>query len=245
MRGDYEKSYEVTGQVREELEEGSEIFDVTDFVYGASAFHLGKIEEAEKELDAYLVNHPNGSRREPVEFYSGLTKVQQYKWEEAAAVFNSFIGKYPKSRMLPDALYQGALSEFMIDQYEPCLVKLKRIIKEFPKHNSIARAWNLKGDLFATEGGNFEDIEMCYLKGKDFADQIEGEEETAAYSLWQLLIHTGDVSEWEKCDNYMKEFQERHPGSAYRLDFLAASLPALIGLGKKARRVRTTAQSDI
>lgn len=233
LRGDYEDAYAISGDVRGDMKPGEEVRDIPDFVYGASAFHLNKLDEAESELSAYLSNYPEGQRSEPVEFYQGLTKIRLFKWEEAAALLNGFIERYPDSGMLPDALHQCALAEFMMDQFEPALAKVERVIGEFANHQIIAKTWNLRGDIFATEGRAFEDIVKSYSTGKQLAGRLSGEEETAAYSLWQLLIHTVDVKEWETCAAYITEFGESHAGSVYRLDFLAASLPALVELGQK------------
>ncbi|MEM7699633.1 MAG: tetratricopeptide repeat protein [Verrucomicrobiota bacterium] len=228
LNGEYQEAYDIAKDVRTDMELGSSIRDVPDFVVGASAFQLDKVEEAEQELDGYLVSYPEGERREPVQFFAGLTKVRLYKWEEAATILNQFIETYPESGMIPAALYQCALSEFMLDRYEASLAKVERIIAEYPDDPSIARAWNLKGDIFSTEERPFEEVEPCYLTGRDRAYELEGEEETAAYAIWQLLMSTVDLAEWEKAEEHRDQFEARHADSLYRLDFLAASLPIFV-----------------
>ncbi|MEM0967963.1 MAG: tetratricopeptide repeat protein, partial [Verrucomicrobiota bacterium] len=140
--------------------------------------------------------------------------------------------KYPNSGMVPAALYQCALSEFMLDQLEPSLAKAERVIREFGGSELVASAWNLRGDIFATEGRSFEEVEDSYLRGKEVADRTPGQAETAAYSLWQLEIQTVEVEQWDKAAKHLAEFEERHPNSGYRLDFLAASLPTLVATGR-------------
>jgi|GEM_PF-782026 len=232
LRGEYQKAYDIATDVRSSMDPGSEIRDIPDFVTGASAFHLEKLDVAESELASYLAGYPEGQRREPATYYAGLTKVRLSKWEEAASILNQFIETYPDSSMLPGALYQGALSEFMLDRFEPALAKVDRVIAQFPEDPAVARSWNLKGDLLASDGATFEAVEECYLNGKETAGQFHGEEETAAYALWQLVIQTGEVEQWEKATAHIAEFEERHAGSAYRLDVLAASLPTLVATGR-------------
>ena len=227
LRGEYQEAYEISNQVRKDMELGSKIRDIPDFVAAASAFHLENIEEAESELQSYLAAYPDGQRLEPAHFYNGLTKVRLAKWEEAAGVFNQFLEKYPKSAMVPPSLFQGALSEFMLDQFEPSLAKVERVITEFPDHEVAAKAWNLKGDIFSSEGRGFAEVESCYLKGKELAAAIPGDGETAAYALWQLTIHSSDENLWDTAIAHIDEFQSQYSDSVYRLDHLAASLPAL------------------
>ena len=232
LRGEYQEAYDIATDVREGMDPGSEIRDIPDFVTGACAFHLGNLDEAEAELDAYRQNYPEGQRLEPVEFYAGLTKVQLYKWEEAAQILNAFIDKYPKSGMLPGALYQCALAEFMLDQLDPALAKVERLHAEFPNNELVASSWNLKGDIYATQERSFDEVEPCYLQAKMLADENPGQEETAAYALWQLEIHTADLQDWQKAAAHLKDFEENHAESAYRTEFLTAALPTFVELGR-------------
>jgi hypothetical protein len=54
------------------MTQGEEIRDIPDFVYGASAFQLGHMEEAETELSSYFKVYEQGERKEMVHFYLGL-----------------------------------------------------------------------------------------------------------------------------------------------------------------------------
>jgi len=233
LRGAYQEAYDIATEVRTDMDPGSSIRDVPDFVTGASAYHLEKFEIAEEELDAYLETYPEGERLEPATFYAGLTKVKRYEWEEAAAILGRFIETYPDSRMLAATLYQCGLSEFMLDETEPALAKVERVIADFPGSEVLAKSWNLKGDILATEGATFEEVEHCYLRGKSVADETPGQEEDAAYALWQLTIQTSGVEQWDEAAAHIEEFERRHPDSAYRLDQLVASLPAMVADGRR------------
>lgn len=232
LRGEYQEAYDIATDVREGMEAGSSIRDIPDFITGASAFHLDRIAEAELELDAYRENYPEGERREPVEFYAGLTKVRLQNWPAAAEILNGFLETYPNSGMTPSALYQCAMSEFMIDELEAALAKVERVLTEFPDHDVAASTWNLKGDIFVSQELTFEEVEVCYLNGKRIADEKGDEPETAAYALWQLEIHSASLELWDRAIAFEAEFQEKHPESDYRFDFLAASLPTLVHAGR-------------
>lgn len=227
VREEYEDAYSISGEVREGMGDGDSIREVPDFVRGVSAFHLGKIEEAEMELAAYNANYPKGERKELVQFFEGLTKVRLAKWEDAALLFNSFIENYPGSSMVATALFQCAMSEFMIEQPDAALAKVERIHEEFPSEEVVPSAWNLKGDIFAAGERAFGEIEASYLRGRETGLSMD-QPETVAYALWQLVIQTAENEQWEKTQQHFDEFQANYPDSEFRYDVLAAALPMLV-----------------
>ncbi len=232
LREEYEDAYEVSSEVRADMKPGEEIRDIPDFVFGASAFHIGDMEESDKELTAYVKNYPEGERLELVRFFLGLAKVRLAKWQEAAEVLNGFLKDYPDSALVSTVLFQCAMSEFMLDLSDDSLVKLNRIHDEFPGAETTASAWNLKGDIFSSQEHPFEEIETVYLEARSTGIDA-GQDETAAYALWQLVVQTSDISEWDKADTHYKEFQEKFPESDFRYDLLAAALPVLVEQGRK------------
>lgn len=232
IREEYEDSYEVSGEVRQDMTAGDSIRDIPDFVYGASAFQLGHYEEADQELSKYFNVYPNGERMELAQFFLGLSKVRLAKWQGAADVLNSYLEKYPDSTLVPTALYQCAMAEFMIDEMDAALAKVERVIKEFPGHEVSAVSWNLKGDILATIGSEFPEVELCYLNGRDGGKDL-GQPDTVAYALWQLVVQTVEVEEWDKASGHYNEFRDEHPDSGYKNDVLVASLPMLLVQGRK------------
>ncbi|MEM1441326.1 MAG: tetratricopeptide repeat protein, partial [Verrucomicrobiota bacterium] len=231
LRQEYEEAFKVSGEVRKDMELGASIRDIPDFVYGAAAFHLGEMETAETELSSYFQTYTEGERKEMVHFFLGLTKVQLRKWEDAVGVFSEFLSTYPESPLTPSVLYQAALSEFMIDRLEDAVAKVNRIHKEFPGHEVAPPSWNLKGDLANALESPVEDIEVCYLNGRDGGIKA-GQPDTTAYALWQLTILTVDLEEWEKAEGHYQQFQEGYGDSDYKNDLLVAALPMLVEQGR-------------
>mgnify|MGYP003634978142 CR=1 FL=1 len=232
IREEYKDAYEISGEVRTDMTEGEAMREIPDFVRGASAFQLGHVEEAETELSKYFDVYPNGERLEMAQFFLGLSKVRLSKWAEAAELLNDFLKKYPGSVLVPTVLYQCAMSEFMLDEMDAALAKVDRVVTEYPGHEVSAASWNLKGDILATIGSEFVDIELCYLSGRDGGKEL-GQPETVAYALWQLVIQTGDAEQWEKADAHYIEFRDNHSESGYRHDMLVAALPVLVEQGRK------------
>lgn len=232
LREEYGEAYSVSGEVRQDMEEGEEIRDIPDFVYGASAFHLGHMEEAETELSTYFKVHEQGERKEMVHFFLGLTKVQLQKWGDAAEIMNSYLETYPKTPLVPPVLYQAALSEFMIDDTEAALQKVIRIHDEYPSHEVGPPSWNLRGDISVALEDTYENVVACYEKGRDGGVKMN-QPDTTAYALWQLLMQTSDQEDWGKAAEHYGQFQEGYAESDYRFDVLVAALPMLIEQGRQ------------
>lgn len=231
LREEYEDAYTISGEVRRDMEIGDPDREVPDFVRGVAAFHLNDIETAEMELAAYNANYPDGERRELVAFFEGLAKVRLSKWEEAAVSLNGFLEAFPDSTMVSTVLFQCAMSEFMLEQTDSSLQKIARIHNEFPDAEVAPAAWNLQGDILASLGNPFPEVESAYLKGRDTGTAL-GQPETVAYALWQLLVQTADQEMWEKADAHYIEFQEKFPSSDFRYDVITAALPVLVQQGR-------------
>jgi tetratricopeptide (TPR) repeat protein len=242
LREEYDEAFRVSGEVREDMTQGDSIRDVPDFVYGASAFHLGEMEVAETELSTYFQVYTKGERREMVHFFLGLTKVQLRKWEEAAEILNGFLEAYPKSPLTPAVLYQCALSEFMIDALEPAVAKVDRIHSEYADHETSPPAWNLKGDITVALEGETSEIEQCYLSGRDGGIRFQ-QPDTSAYALWQLLLLAVDREEWAKAEGHYEQFQEGYADSDYRNDLLVGALPMLVEQGRTEEALQKLEQT--
>ncbi len=228
LREEYAEAHSVSKEVREDMKPGAEIRDIPDFVAGASAFHIGNIEEAEIELTEYLKNYPKGQRRELAQFFLGLTKIRLRKWEEAASIFNIFLKEFPKSALTATALYQCALAEFMLDRLDEALAKIEIIHSKHPNSDVLASSWNLKGDIYAgLDDKTIDDIIACFTKGRDIAVETS-QPEIAAYAVWQLTIHTSDAQQWDQAEAHYDDFQKNYPNSEYRYDLLAGALPMLV-----------------
>ncbi|MEM9281345.1 MAG: tetratricopeptide repeat protein, partial [Verrucomicrobiota bacterium] len=232
LREEYEEAYKISGEVRQDMDEGEAVREVPDFVRGASAFQLGYVEEAETELSTYFKIYPEGERVELAQFFFGLAKLQLAKWADAAEIFNQFLESYPDSEMVPTVLYQCGLCEFMIDELDSAYAKVDRVVTEFPSLEVAPPSWNLKGDILTTQEGDLAEIETCYLAGRDGGKKL-GQPETAAYALWQLVVLNVDQEVWEQADEHYVDFRDNYPDSEYRHDLLVASLPMLVERGRK------------
>jgi tetratricopeptide (TPR) repeat protein len=239
LKEEYQKSYDVAVEIREFFDPGSAARDVLDFVAGASLYHLERYEEAEPELATYITTYAEkGQRLEPARFYLGAAKVKLFKWAEASEILHAFIEDYPRSLMLASALYQAALCDFVLVEYDKALALLDRLQNDHPGASEIPASYNLRGDVLDAMREPSDAIEAAYSTGRNGALPDPEQKEVAAYSLWKLIHLACQAKNHELAVARDQEFRSMHGGSIYELEATAAALPSLVALDRfeEARR---------
>ena len=231
IQGNYQKAYEIAKEVRVDMEPGSEMREIPDFVVGASAYQLGYFDEADTELTLYLDTYDPAQRRELALFFLGSVKVKKYDWQAGTDLFDPFLEEFPQSAMESSVLYQNGMCKFMLDDYESALVLIDRLFNEYPEAQEVPGGWNLCGDIQSAEEADFDtEIGPAYnnaiTTSANFADQGE----IAAYAMWQLLMNTAALERWEEAGQWFDRFQNEHPESAYSVDVLIGALETLVAL---------------
>ena len=233
VKEEYEKSHKVSVEIRELFDPGSNPRDILDFIAGASLYHLDRYEDAEHELAAYVKAYsPNGQRLEPGRFYLGATKVKLFKWVEGSDILNAFIKDYPRSLMMSSALYQAALCDFVLVNYDNALDLLDRLQNDFPRAPEIPASYNLRGDVLDAIRAPNDEIEAAYTTGRKGALPDPEQKEIAAYSLWKLIHLAAQMKNHELAVTRDKEFRSMHGGSIYELEATAAALPSLVEMDR-------------
>lgn len=182
----------------------------------------------------YLKEYPEGERKELVQFYYGSNKVKLFEWKEAAGALEKFMAENPDSEMMPTALYEAGLSRFMLDDYTKSFEHTMKLQGQYSDALEIPASFNLKGDLLVVEGEvSRDEMEAAYQEAKRRSEEVEGEVETAAYSIWQLAILAHSAEEWEKVAGYYDEYREKYPDSVFRLDISATCVEGLAQVGRQ------------
>lgn len=230
----YDEAHRVAGEVREGMNPGDANRDIPDFVRGAAAFHLGRSEEAEAELDAYLTAYPEGQRIEPARFYLAASKVNLQKWTEAAERFDAFLNDYPGTPLRPAALHLASLSHLVLGNHERCGICLGELQERFPDAAEIPASFNVLGDLRAAEKMPYEEVSAAFLRARDLVEKEgRGDRLVAAYALKQLIAAAGSVQEWEAAAGYFDAFEAGYADTQWRIDAVVAALEPLVKLDRK------------
>ena len=236
LQEEYAEAHRVSVEVREDMQLGSDIRDIPDFVAGGSLYHLSRYEEAEVELGSYLEHYPEGKRLEMVKFYFGATKVNLFKWQEGATAMDDFLESYPGSAMRPTALYLSGLAHLVLENWDRSLLRIGELHTHFTNAPEIPGSWNVKGDALAGKGeAEWDEIAACHLEAKRFVEEEGmGDNEVAGYALRQLITGADEVEEWEKAGAWFDEFMKAYQETSWRTDAIVGSLRPLVELDRKA-----------
>lgn len=235
LQAEYAEAHRISLEVREEMAPGSGARDIPDFVAGASLYHLGRLEEAEPELEAYLSEYPAGNRLDMVKFYHGATKVNLFKWTEGAASLDEFLVAYPASGLRPTALYLSGLAHLVLEDWDITLARVEELETAHAAAPEMPGAWNVRGDALSGKGGvDFEEIAASHLEAKRLVEvEGRGDVEVAAYALRQLITTAANHERWAEAGGWFDEFMERYQGTAWRTDAIVAALIPLVHLERK------------
>ncbi len=235
LQGEYGEAHRISLEVREGMEPGSEARDIPDFVAGGALYHLGRFEEAEPELEAYLAGYPAGKRLDMAKFYHGATKVNLFKWTEGAASLDEFLASYPASGLRPTALYLSGLAHLVLEDWDVTLARVEELETAHAAAPEMPGAWNVRGDALTGKGGaDFDVIAASHLEAKRLVEKEgRGDTDVAAYALRQLITTAASHERWPEAGGWFDEFMEKYQGTAWRTDAIVAALKPLVHLERK------------
>jgi TolA-binding protein len=147
----------------------------------------GKHEESLKVIDEFVRSHPNAKASEQVAFKKTELLFGQKKYAEAIAECRSFIDRYPKSNLVPDAYFWMGKSSILLGQTDNALQALNHVANAYPSSQAAENALLEIGNLYLSEKNfaeavsTYERIETNFKNG-DVAIQA-AYQEGVAYEL--------------------------------------------------------------
>ncbi|MFT5466446.1 MAG: tetratricopeptide (TPR) repeat protein [Verrucomicrobiales bacterium] len=234
VQGEYKEAFDICAEIRPELEPGSPIREIPDFVHGACAFHLDQFELCEKIHEEYIGYYPDGQRLEPVRFYLASAKVRLLKWEEAGPMLESFLTDYPTSPMRPAALFLSGLTHLVLEDLELAQSRISELQANFASAEEIPASHNVQGDIFTALDSEFDLVAPEHRQAKRYVEEDgRGDVEVAAYAIRQLITIESDEENWEVAVDLFDQFKDRYWNSSYRIDASIAALRSLVEVGRR------------
>ncbi|MGY8641046.1 MAG: tetratricopeptide repeat protein [Verrucomicrobiales bacterium] len=234
LQAEYQEAYDISVNVREDMPVGDKDRDIPDFVTGGSLYHLGRFEEAEFELEAYLKNYPEPQRKEPAMFYIGGTKVNLQKWGEAAVSLDAFLEEFPNSSLRPTALYLAGLSHLVLEDYNHAYARIAELQAKHPQAEEVPASWNVKGDILSGQEEDFDKIVACYIEANRMWEEAKrGDKEVAGYSHRQLVTENSGAEKWEEAAKYFDHFKANYDDTSWKVDVNIAAVKPLSEVGRK------------
>ncbi len=93
---------------------------------------IGKLDEAEHNLEFYLATYPGAAEYEEALYQKGRLLFMQDDFESSIQALQSFISTYPRSTFVPSALFWVAESLYGLGRLDDSLAVYQKIISEYP-----------------------------------------------------------------------------------------------------------------
>ena len=236
FEGEYELCLEVATVMEPKLPKGSKQHDTCLHVLGGSYYYTGQFDKALEPLQKHVKDYPESQFKVAAQYFEASNLAQLQIWDKASQLLDKFLKAYPTPKdnaYLPFALYDRANCHFASEEYPKALEALSRVENEFPDAGNIELVFNLKGNIFQTEGDK-EAANSYYTKALDTAQRKENDV-VSGESLYYLVGLLGE----EKSDTiqqaipYYDQFWERYgDNSPYKAQVAVAGLPALKTAGR-------------
>jgi TolA-binding protein len=170
----------------------------------------GKNEESLKVIDEFLKSHPGAKVTDQVAFKRPELLFSQKKYADAIAEYRSFLGRYPKSALVPDAYFWIGKSLILSDQPDNALQAFNQVVNAYPSSQAAENALLEIGNLYLSEKNFAEAISTfqrleANFQGRDVA--IE-----AAYQEGVAFELSGDV---EKARTQFETLAKKYLESIY------------------------------
>lgn len=191
--GEYETCIGVATGMLPELKEGTDEHDMALHVLGGSLFYTGQYDLAKPQLDEHFEKYEKSRFRMPTMYFRASNVSRLQFWQEAGRLLDEFLSAYPEAKenpYLPFALYDRANCHYALEENDPALEKIARIVAEFPTSNVIDQAYNLRGNVEQSLG-NRDKAREAYEKALAIAEE-RGNRGVAAESVYSLVALLGD-----------------------------------------------------
>lgn len=245
FNGEYLACIETATEILPSLKEGTKEHDIALHVLGGSYFYTGDYREAKPRIDKHVETYPESDYAQASLYFQASNEASLQFWTKAAKLLDAFLEKYPdpKENVYYDfALFDRANAHYTLEELEPALAKANRLEQEFPNSDVIDRAYNLKGNIFESQG-DFEQAITYYAKALEIAES-RGNALTAAESLNYLISLLGKEKDNQENLNkavaYADQYWEKYGfNSPYKAQVAVGQMIPLKSVGRTEEAVET------
>jgi tetratricopeptide (TPR) repeat protein len=101
---------------------------------------IGKLEDAEHNLEFYLATYPGAADFEEASYQKGRLLFMQEEYESAIQVLQAFIAAYPKSPFLSSAWFWVGESMYGLGRLDDALAVYQKIVTDYPTSAKVEAA---------------------------------------------------------------------------------------------------------
>lgn len=235
--GEYDQCIEIAGPMLDTLQAGTPEHDMCLHVLGGSYFFTTGFEEAQPLLDRHVKEYPESRFAMAAAYFQASNQYRLGNWNKAGELLDAFIAKYPNAgdnEYLPLALFDRANCYSSLEQPDPALEIISRLVLEFPNASIIDQAYILRGNIEQLLKENPERAEQAYLSALDAAEKLNHKNIAGEALFWLINLIGQPNSERLKeavpfADRFWSDFAE---GSPLRANMAISQFPALAAVDK-------------
>ncbi len=112
---------------------------LADFKRAKEQYSNKKYDDAITSLSAFVARYPDSAKAAEATYLRGMAYVQRADHKEAAGQFERLVASYPKSDLVPDALYELMKAREKLGETEAADRAKARLKKEFPKSSAAKK----------------------------------------------------------------------------------------------------------
>ncbi|RLD55526.1 MAG: hypothetical protein DRJ05_12805, partial [Bacteroidetes bacterium] len=159
-------------------------------------------------------------------FQKALTLGILLRYDEKLNALNSFIGSYPNSTYMSDALYESGNTNLALNNKEKALANFRKTINDYPKSSYAIKAELKSGLIYYNSGQNTLALQSFKKVVEFFPGTPESKEALA--SIKNIYVETNNVDEYLDYTNGLS-FASVSVSEKDSITYLAAENQYLLG----------------
>lgn len=138
---------------------------------------------AQDGFNYVLATFPGSHQEESVRYWHTTTHLFLQNYAEALAGFDEYLSRYPKGSWVASSWFQSGICQFGLEEYDDALKRFTYVIDNFRDSSVYPDACSLRGDIYASKGGDFLDAAVL-----DYREAIKTAQKTqqATYAVFQM-----------------------------------------------------------
>jgi tetratricopeptide (TPR) repeat protein len=235
--GQYEACIEIAEPMIDTLEPGTPEYDMCIHVLGGSYHYTGRFEEAQPLLDRHVKEYPESQFIMASSYLQASNLFRLGNWIKAGELLDAFLAIYPdpaENIYLPFALYDRASCHSSLDEADPALGLISRLVRDFPSASILDQAFLLRGNIEQSLKENPENAEQAFLLALDTAVKLQHPVVAGEAISWLInLLGAPDSPRIKEAvpfaDRFWSEFAD---GSPLRARIAIDQVPALTAVDR-------------
>ncbi len=165
---------------------------------------------AKDGFEEVMVRFPDSHRQESSTYWHAMTRLFLKEHEKALAEFDAYSNTWPDGTWRPSVTFHSGICLFGMEKYEEAGKRFTQVIDSWPDCAVYPDACSLRGDLFASKGG-----EMLDLAQKDYEEAIATARlpRQATYAVFQMVAMFEQESRYDEIidtvNAYLDQYDEK------------------------------------